>query len=197
MIVIISVPVILSNALITISMTKLAPLSLIALAGFSSTAFATQYLTAEQAQQTIFPEANSFKPLPLQLDAAQMKQVEKLSGLPARSVAWRTVAAYKDDRLLGYVVFDDVVGKFELISYAVGLQADATVQQVEIMAYRESHGFEIRNANWRRQFVGKTVSHGLAIGDGIANISGATLSCAHVTDGVRRIAAIVQVALKK
>ena len=178
-------------------MSKLAPLSLIAVAGFSSSAFATQYLTAEQAQQAIFPEAGSFKPVPLQLDAVQMKQVEKLSGLPARSLAWRTVAAYKDDKLLGYVVFDDVLGKFELISYAVGLQADATVRQVEILAYRESHGFEIRNANWRKQFVGKTASNGLVIGEGIANISGATLSCTHVTDGVRRIAAIAQIALKK
>lgn len=178
-------------------MTKLAPLSLIALAGFSGSAFATQYLTTEQAQTAIFPEASIFKAVPLQLDATQMKQVEKLSGLPARSVAWRAVAAYKDDKLLGYVVFDDVIGKFELISYAVGIHPDAVVQQVEILAYRESHGFEIRNTNWRRQFVGKTAASGLAIGEGIANISGATLSCAHVTDGVRRIAAIAQVALKK
>jgi len=180
-----------------ISMHKLAPLSLVLLASASGSALATQYLTAEQAQQTIFPEAHSFKPLPLQLNAEQMKQVEKLSGLPARSVAWRTVAAYKDDKLLGYVVLDDVVGKFELISYAVGLQADATVRQIEILAYRESHGFEIRNANWRKQFVGKTASAGMVVGDGIANISGATLSCTHVTDGVRRIAAVAQVALKK
>ena len=60
---------------------------------------------------------------------------------------------------------------------------------------------EIKNANWRKQFVGKTLNagagSGLSIGDGIANISGATLSCTHVTDGVRRIAAIAQVALKK
>ncbi len=62
-------------------MSKLAPLSLIAVAGVSGNAFATQYLSMEQAQQTIFPDASSFKPLPLQLDAAQMKQVEKLAGL--------------------------------------------------------------------------------------------------------------------
>jgi hypothetical protein len=32
------------------------------------------------------------------------------------------------------------------------------------------------------------------VGDDIANISGATLSCTHVTDGVRRIVAMLQVA---
>ena len=179
------------------SMKSLAPLSLTALMTVSSSALATQYLTVEQAQQSIFPDANHFAPLPLQLNAEQMKQVEKLAGVPARSVAWRTVAAYKDNALLGYVVLDDVIGKFELISYAVGLMPDATVTQVEILTYRESHGFEIRNANWRRQFVGKTANAGLMVGDGIANISGATLSCTHVTDGVRRIAAIAQLTLKK
>lgn len=169
--------------------------TLLALA--SSSAFATQYLSVEQAQQVIFAEANAFKTSTLQLTLEQMHQVEKLAGLPARSVAWRVIAAYKDEKLLGYIVLDDVIGKFELISYAVGLQPDASVRQVEILTYRESHGLEIKNANWRKQFVGKSAAAGLSVGDGIANISGATLSCSHVTDGVRRIAAIAQVALKK
>jgi Na+-transporting NADH:ubiquinone oxidoreductase subunit NqrC len=94
-------------------------------------------------------------------------------------------------------VLDDVIGKFELISYAVGINPDASVRQVEILTYRESHGGEIRNPAWRRQFAGKRAPAGMAIGDGIANISGATLSCTHVTDGVRRIAAIAQVVLAK
>ena len=164
--------------------------------GLATPAFATQYLTPEQAQKVLFPEATSFRDAALQLNAAQMREVEKLSGLPARSVGWRVVAAYRDTELLGHVVIDDVVGKYELISYAVALSPQATVRQVEILAYRESHGFEIRSPAWRKQFVGKTAQAGLAVGDGIANISGATLSCTHVTDGVRRIAAIAQVALK-
>jgi len=166
-------------------------------AGATSGAFATQYLTVEQAQQVMFPDASGFRDASLQLSAEQMKQVEKLSGLPARSVAWRVFAAYKGDARLGYVVLDDVVGKFELISYAVALNPDASIKQIEILAYRESHGFEIKSPAWRKQFVGKTAAAGLAIGDGIASISGATLSCTHVTDGVRRIAAIAQVALAK
>ncbi|MBI3286040.1 MAG: FMN-binding protein [Burkholderiales bacterium] len=179
-------------------MNPLAPLTLATLASLAAgSAFATQYLTVEQAQQAIFPEAGSFKAVPLQLNGEQMRQVEKLAGVPARSVAWRVVAAYQGEKLLGHIVFDDVIGKFELISYAVGLLPDASVRQVEILAYRESHGFEIRNANWRKQFAGKSAGSGLSIGEGIANISGATLSCTHVTDGVRRIAAIAQVALRK
>jgi Na+-transporting NADH:ubiquinone oxidoreductase subunit NqrC len=176
------------------------PINLTALAlaaSASSSAFATQYLTVEQAQQVMFPDATGFRDASLQLSGEQMKQVEKLSGLPARSVAWRVFAAYKGDAQLGYVVLDDVIGKFELISYAVALNPDASIKQIEILTYRESHGFEIKSPAWRKQFVGKTAAAGLTIGDGIASISGATLSCTHVTDGVRRIAAIAQVALKK
>jgi Na+-transporting NADH:ubiquinone oxidoreductase subunit NqrC len=163
----------------------------------SGLAFATQYLTIEQAQRVMFPDATAFKDENLQLSAEQMRQVEKLSGLPARSVNWRVFAAYRGDTVLGYIVLDDVIGKFELISYAVALQPDASIKQIEILTYRESHGYEIKTPAWRKQFVGKTVQAGLSVGDGIANISGATLSSAHVTDGVRRIAAIAQVVLKK
>ncbi|MFL6718085.1 MAG: FMN-binding protein [Burkholderiaceae bacterium] len=160
-------------------------------------AFAAQYLTAQQAQALIFPDATAFKDASLQLTADQMRAIESSAGLPARSAAWRVVSAWQGDRLLGHMVLDDVIGKFELISYAVGLAPDATVMQVEILAYRESHGFEIRNAAWRKQFVGKTAADKVAVGDNIANISGATLSSTHVTEGVRRIVAMAQVALKK
>jgi Na+-transporting NADH:ubiquinone oxidoreductase subunit NqrC len=161
-------------------------------------AFATQYLSVEQAQKLMFPDASAFREQNVALSLAQMQQVEKLAGLPARSVNWRVFGAYKGDALLGFMVLDDVIGKFELISYAVGLNADATVRQVEVLTYRESHGGEIRTPAWRKQFVGKSAAGGgLAIGEGIANISGATLSCTHLTDGVRRIAAIAQVVLKK
>ena len=162
-----------------------------------SSAFATQYLNQEQAQKLMFPEASAFREQDLVLNTAQMQQVEVLAGLPARSVHWRVVAAYKSEALLGFMVLDDVIGKFELISYAVGLNPDASVRQVEILAYRESHGSEIRLPAWRRQFVGKRAQGGIVLGAGIVGISGATLSCTHVTDGVRRIAALAQVALAK
>lgn len=172
-------------------------LSGLCIAALSGSAFATQYLSVDEAQRVLFPDANTFKPQPLDLTTEQMRQVEKLAGLQARSAQWRVVAAWRGETLLGFVVLDDVVGKYELISYAVAINPDATVHQIEILTYRESHGFEIRNPAWRKQFVGKSAQSGLTIGEGIANISGATLSSAHVTDGVRRIAAVAQVALKK
>ena len=178
-------------------MTKSLNWVLLAAGTVGAPAFAMQYLTVEQAQVLMFPDATVFRRQDVALTAAQMQQIERLAGVRSRSVNWRVVAALKGDLPIGYMVLDDVIGKFELISYAVGLNPDASIRQVEILTYRESHGGEIRNPAWRKQFAGKRAPAGLALGEGIANISGATLSCTHVTDGVRRIAAIAQVALGK
>jgi Na+-translocating ferredoxin:NAD+ oxidoreductase RnfG subunit len=172
----------------------LTPLACAALAPAS--AFAVDYLSAEQAERLMFPEADAFVPHEVTLDAAQLQRLDA-AGVRARSVRWKVVAAQRAGATLGYVVVDEVVGKFELISYAVGLGMDGAVKQLEVLAYRESHGQEIRLAAWRRQFVGKTASAPLRVGEDIANISGATLSCTHVTEGVRRIVAVVGAARRQ
>ncbi|HTM59993.1 MAG TPA: FMN-binding protein [Burkholderiales bacterium] len=130
-------------------------------------AHATTYLTVEQAQQVLFPGA-SFTPV-------DVKRKERV---------WRASA--------GWFVVDEVLGKHELITYAVGLDAQGRVRGIEILDYRESHGGEIRDPQWRLQFAGKTGRDPLQLDRDIRNISGATLSCRHVTDGVKRILAMYE-----
>ena len=168
-------------------------ITLAALATLPATAFAVDYLSAEQAAQAMFPEADRFEPRELLLDAVQLQKLAA-AGVPARSARWPLRLAWKGSALLGVVVIDAVVGKFELIGYAVGIGPEGSVRQVEILSYRESHGHEIRLPAWRRQFVGKSVAAPLRVGEDISNISGATLSCSHVTEGVRRIVAVLDAA---
>ena len=154
-------------------------------------AFAVDYLTASQAQKLMFPGAASFVDKTILLGAEQMRGVERIGKIDARSQSWAfSHALASDGAYQGSVIIDKVVGKFELITYAVGIDAQGTIKGVEILSYRESHGGEIRLPGWRKQFSGKTAAEPLRIGDDIALISGATLSCTHVTDGVRRITAI-------
>jgi Na+-translocating ferredoxin:NAD+ oxidoreductase RnfG subunit len=168
----------------------LAATTLAALALAPTTAFAVDYLSAEQAARLMFPAADRFDAAVIDLDAAAMQRLAA-QGIRARSAQWPLRVARQGQAVLGYLVVDAVVGKFELINYAVGIAPDGTVRQVEVLSYRESHGHEIRAAAWRRQFVGKGASAPLQVGEDIANISGATLSCSHVTDGVRRIVAVI------
>jgi len=164
-----------------------------ALALAPTSAFAVDYLSADEAAQLMFPQADRFESRTVAFDAGQLQRLQA-AGVSPRSARWQVRVALRDGATLGYVVVDDVIGKFELISYAVGIGSDGAVRQIEVLSYRESHGYEIRLPAWRRQFVGKDASAPLRVGDDIANISGATLSCSHVTEGVRRIVAMIGLA---
>jgi hypothetical protein len=126
-------------------------------------AHATVYLGVEEAQQEFFPGAR-FAPL-ADHDRTRIWQVS--SG--------------------GWFFVDQVLGKRELITYALALDRDGRVRGIEMLEYRESHGGEVRDAAWREQFVGKTAADPLMLDRDIRNISGATLSCRHVTDGIKRL----------
>ncbi len=158
-----------------------------------ATAFAVDYLSAEQAARLMFPDADAFEVRRLTLDAAQLQQLDA-QGVRTRSAGWTVRVAQRAGVVQGFVVADEVVGKVELISYAVAVALDGAVRQIEILSYRESHGHEIRLPAWRRQFVGKGTTAAIRVGEDINNISGATLSCSHVTDGVRRIVAVLALA---
>ena len=167
--------------------------SALAVAAVPTSAFAVDYLSADQAEKLMFPDADGFETRTVTLDAAQLQQLDA-QGVRGRSASWPVRVARRGATTLGFVVVDEVIGKVELISYAVGIAFDGSVTQIEILSYRESHGFEIRLPAWRKQFVGKGNTSALRVGDDIANISGATLSCTHVTDGVRRIVAVLAIA---
>ena len=163
-----------------------APLSL----ALVSTAFAVTYLSASQAQQAIFP-GQSFSSYPLQLTEAQRKEIEHESGVRLTATppkVWRLNGG-------GWFIVDEVIGKHEFITYAVGLTSAGVVHGIEIMDYRESYGGQVRDPKWRAQFVGKTEASPLKLDRDIKNISGATLSSRHITEGVRRVLALYHVAL--
>lgn len=171
-----------------------APVAVYAAVG---TAHATQYLTAEQAQKSMFGAGAQFERLSVKLDKPMASDIEKFSGVKLRNPdvpVWRVT---EDGKPAGFFFVDEVYGKHEFITYAVGLDADGRVRQVEIMDYRETYGYQVREASWRAQFVGKTIADPLKLETDILNVSGATLSCRHVTEGVKRILAIYDRMLKK
>lgn len=158
-------------------------------------AFATDYLSAAEAQALMFPDASSFEAQSIKPSREQSKLIEAKSGTALNTALWKIVAAKSGNRLLGYLVTDAVVGKFQLMNYAVAFAPDGHIRDVEILSYREAHGGEVRSKPWRNQFIGKNASSALAVGNDIANISGATMSCTHLSDGIRRITQYVRLVL--
>jgi Na+-translocating ferredoxin:NAD+ oxidoreductase RnfG subunit len=138
-----------------------------AIVSIASPAYAMQYLSIEEAQKQAFPSATHF----------------------AEVQAGRVWKAEAGGRVVGFFIFDRVIGKHLYIDYAIALTPAGAVHKVEILQYRESYGGEIRSPSWLAQFVGKTSGSALKINGDIRNIAGATLSSTHVTEGVKRILA--------
>jgi len=136
-----------------------------AVVSITSSAHAVQYMSIPQAQKLAFPSATRFVP----------------------AEGGRAFKAQAGDRVLGLFVLDHVIGKHLYLDYAVALDASGRIHRVDILAYRESYGGEVREASWLGQFVGKSSASALRVGQDIRNIAGATLSSHHVTEGVKRI----------
>ncbi len=155
----------------------------------SEAAQATVYFTGDAVKRSLFPGATRFVDRSVTLSKAQMAGIAKASR--ARVTAPNVIAmdAYSGTNKLGTLLIDKVFGKHEFITYAVSLDPAGAVRGIEIMEYRESYGDQIRIPKWRAQFSGKRYGQPLQIDKEIRNISGATLSCVHITDGVRRLLA--------
>ena len=147
-------------------------------------AAATTYFTVEQAQQQLLP-GQALTPVAVTLTPAQAKAIEQASGVRVRENALKVWHAANG----GWFYVDQVLGKHEFITYALALDAQGAVTGVEILDYRETYGGAVRNPKWRAQFSGKKYGAPLKLDADIVNLSGATLSSAHVTDGVRRLLA--------
>ncbi|MBI1397660.1 MAG: FMN-binding protein, partial [Betaproteobacteria bacterium] len=97
-------------------------------------ACAATYLTVEQAQHILFPGI-PLKSQTIHLTEDQKHAIEQHSGVRVRvddPQVWRAPdgAAF---------IVDQVIGKHEFITYAVGIDAAGALRGVEILEYRESY----------------------------------------------------------
>jgi Na+-translocating ferredoxin:NAD+ oxidoreductase RnfG subunit len=148
-------------------------------------------VSTEDAQQRLFPGAKLIQS-PVLLTEAQRDKMRSLSSVrePFKGErVWRTEQGE-------WFIVDEVLGKHEMVKYALAINANGTIKGIEIMEYVESYGYEVGEASWRNQFVGKGSDATLKLNQDIKNVSGATLSCKHVTDGVKRLMVMYEIALK-
>ena len=149
------------------------------------------YVSSEQAQQILFPnKVLSKSPIIITDDLQEKMRAASSIRHPFQgNRIWRSSDG-------GWFVIDEVVGKHEMITYAVALNAKGSVLGIEVLEYVESYGYEVAETQWRKQFVGKTINDPIKLNQDIQNIGGATLSCKHLTDGVKRITVLYDLTLK-
>jgi hypothetical protein len=172
---------------------KPSPLAILGMAMMSAPiiAHAKIYVSVEQAQKILLPnKALTKNPIIITDDLQEKMRAASSIRYPFQGERiWKAADG-------SWLVIDEVIGKHEMITYAVALSPTGSVQGIEILEYVESYGYEVADPQWRKQFVGKTVSDPIKLNQDIQNIGGATLSCKHITDGVKRVTVLYELALK-
>src|SRR5579872_4288272 len=111
---------------------------------------AETYLTESQAASVLFPGI-ILEPRWIDLRTEQIKAIAKASGEKPLVSKVRIFWGPNREAL----VIDNVLGKHEFITYAVAINPDGKVKGIEIMDYRETYGYQVRDMAWRKNFVGK------------------------------------------
>ena len=169
------------------------PIAIIGLAMISAPIIAQAkiYVSSEQAQKILFPNKSLTKNPIIITDDLQ----DKLRAASSIRYPFQGERIWKTNDG-GWLVIDEVIGKHEMVTYAVALSSTGSILGIEILEYVESYGYEVAEPQWRKQFVGKTVNDPIKLNQDIQNIGGATLSCKHITDGVKRVTVLYDLALK-
>lgn len=170
---------------------------LLPVAVLATPALATDYLSIAQAQTLLFPAAKGFAEQPLKFNGEQRERIKAAAGVRQRWEEQKVWRAERDGALQGWFVVDEVIGKHEFITYAAAISPEGKVLGVEILSYRETHGGQIREAAWRKHLAGKTLADPFKLDEDVPNISGATLSCRNVLDGVKRLLVVHKLFLAK
>jgi hypothetical protein len=157
---------------------------------------AADYLSVDAAQHAVYPDGEAFQEVVLQQSSQQLQAILSRAGPQPPHGTIRVWSVTRKGAPLGHLFVDEVIGRQSLITYALGIDTNGRIRDLEIMTYRESHGGEIRNPAWREQFAHRSDLEQLRFRTDIKNISGATLSSEHVTQGVRWLLALWQAVLR-
>lgn len=137
-------------------------------------------------------------------DDVRIRQVEsQLSSVDAAVLSkrngtrhgWKEVSVWeaeKGGKTAGVLMVDNVKGKARPITYLVAFDTAGVILAMEVLAYRESHGGEVRSPLFLEQFAEKSHGDAFTVGKDIRNISGATISSRALSRGARALATYAQ-----
>jgi Na+-translocating ferredoxin:NAD+ oxidoreductase RnfG subunit len=154
------------------------------------------FLTKKQALKLAFPGVKKVKKKKVWLTDTQTAAIQKILGDQIEYKERRATYYFGLDEAgkpTGAMVIGNEIGRSYPITFMVVLNTDGTVKDVEIMVYREPHGWEVRFESFMSQFFGRGAGDPF---DNINNITGATLSVRSMTKGVKKAVAEFQVIYK-
>lgn len=146
---------------------------------------------AKETLRSLFPDGSSIHGRKIRLNARQMSTAHQMTGKRFRKETYDFFEIGGESEPINYAVILDVMGKERPITFLVVVDATGTVVGVEVLAYREAIGGEIRAKWFLDQFLRKRIDSPLKLGEDIQAISGATISSRATGYAVRKGLALV------
>jgi transcriptional regulator of nitric oxide reductase len=171
-------------------------LAVLVLSATVSPAAATVFHARDEALELAFPAADRTEARDFYLTRAQHEEIEQIAAAELDSDLLTVYAGYEGERLLGYAIFDTHVVRTLPETFLVVLAPDGRVTATHVLAFYEPLEYA-PGERWLEQFRDKREPDALRIGQGIAAITGSTLTSHAVAAGIRRALAIHHVLLRE
>jgi Na+-translocating ferredoxin:NAD+ oxidoreductase RnfG subunit len=152
-----------------------------------------EYLSEADAPKAMFPESTGIERRTLDLDEAETTWVSRTLARRIDARQYPYLVVRRGSETMGVLFVLDVAGQSRPITFAVAIGADGAVREMRVLVYREPQGEQIREARFRRQFVGKRIQDPLSLGRDVDAITGATISSRSATYAVRKALALSEV----
>lgn len=149
------------------------------------------FLTEDEAARLMFPKSTDISQEMIQLTPDKKRIVEERIGWHFPETEFAVFLGKTKDRIDGYAVVQNTIGKHKPMTYMVGVDPNGEVTNIEVLVYRESKGSEVRTKRFNAQYEGKTLDDPIRINKDIINISGATMSVRSLSAGVKRTLVMV------
>ncbi len=160
-----------------------------------SSSYGQVFKTQSDVLKSLFPENSTVERKVVFLTDDQTKTIEKLAKAKLESKLVTYYIWTRRDSVLGYAFFETNVVRTKPETFVVGLNPDGSVKSIEILAFYEPLDY-LPTSRWLKLFNKKILNDGLWPKRDIHNITGATLTAQAITQGVRKILAIYQVAIQ-
>ncbi len=167
-------------------------LALLALAGVTQ---ATVFYSKDEAFELAFGKDAAVEPVSLFLTDEQAEKIEKIAQVKLDSKLYSLHVGKRGGQVLGYAAIESHNVRTQPETVMIVLSPVGELVRVEMLAFHEPPEYQ-PPARWFERLYKRPLQD-LRLGQGVDGISGATLSSRASLDGIRKVMAVYQVAVKE
>jgi hypothetical protein len=161
----------------------------------SNVAQATVFYSKEEAFELAFGKGAEVEPQALFLTDEQAEKIEKMAQVKLDSKLFTLHVGKRGGQILGYAAIESHNVRTQPETVLILLSPSGELVRVEMLAFHEPPEYQ-PPSRWFERLYRRPIGE-LRLNQGVDGISGATLSSRASLDGIRKVLAIYQVAVKE